>query len=170
MSVARPLMDKTPFPNRVATSSFGGAGKTPGPQGLKLSKLSLLVPEPEESLTSDVAPLLRPSSTRKSLRGRLSGNFKTPLTKGNYWDVSPGDEAIGAEAQAPGGETVQAEAVEEDDELEYMPPSAVGKLVFVMLLLPKFMNIFKNFPISRRLICRITRHWAQVCLLSDTAR
>ena len=97
MSVARPLMDKTPFPNRVATSSFGGTGKTPGPQGLKLSKLSLLVPEPEESLASDVAPLLRPSSTRKSLRGRFSGNFKTSLTKGNYWDASPGEEAMGVE-------------------------------------------------------------------------
>ena len=87
-------MDKTPFPNRAATAGFG---KTPVPQGLKLSKLSLLVSEPEELLASDVAPLLRLSSTRKSLRGRFSGNFKTPLTKGNYWDASPGEEAMGVE-------------------------------------------------------------------------
>ena len=87
-------MDKTPFPNCAATAGFG---KTPVPQGLELSKLSLLVSEPEESLASVVAPLLRPSSTCKSLRGRFIGNFKTPLTKGNYWDASPGEEAMGVE-------------------------------------------------------------------------
>lgn len=124
-SVTRPLMDKTPFPNRVASGNFGNAGKTPG---LKLSKIALLVPEAEqESLSPDVAPLLRPSSTRRSLRGRLSQNFKTPLTKGNHWDVSPEDmEGIdGALADDAKPETETAVA-DEEDEVEYMPPTAIG--------------------------------------------
>ena len=84
-------MDKTSFPNCVAGSDLGSARKTPGTKGLKLSKLVLLVPAPEQSpLSPDVAPLLRPSSTCKSLRVRRSGNFKTLLTKGNRWDISPG--------------------------------------------------------------------------------
>ncbi|KAI0630056.1 hypothetical protein C8Q77DRAFT_1219718 [Trametes polyzona] len=130
VSVTRPLMDKTPFPNRVAPSGGLGASKTPATKGFKLSKLSLLVPEPEqpESLSPDAAPLLRPSSTRKSLRGRLSGTFKTPVTKGDHWNVSPGDMGM----EIAGGTTEQAAeqaaAVnDEDDEIEYMPPTAIER-------------------------------------------
>ena len=120
-------MDKTPFPNRVAAVNFGGAGKTPGPQGLKLSKLALLAPAPEQDSSSRDIASLRPSSTRKSLRGRLSGTFKTPLTKGNYWDVSPGDmEGINNDVAEHAQEAVEAAVDDEDDELEYMPPSAAG--------------------------------------------
>ena len=136
ISVTRPLTDKTPFPNRVvAAANFGGAGAGAGPAGktpgAKLSKLALLVSEPQqESLSPDVAPLLRPSSARKSLRGRLSGGtFKTPLTKGNYWDVSPGDlEGIGGVAEDADAKEEEAGVVdEEDDEIEYMAPTAVGE-------------------------------------------
>ncbi|KAI0665867.1 hypothetical protein C8Q78DRAFT_985369 [Trametes maxima] len=128
VSVTRPLMDKTPAPNRVGPSMGFGASKTPATKGFKLSKLSLLVPEPEEPelLSPDAAPLLRPSSTRKSLRGRLSGTFKTPMTKGDYWNVSPGDMEMelgaGTSEQAK-EETMPVE--DEDDEIEYMPPSAI---------------------------------------------
>ncbi|KAI0699882.1 hypothetical protein C8T65DRAFT_742332 [Cerioporus squamosus] len=125
VSVTRPLMDKTPFPNRVAGSSFGKAGKTPG---LKLSKLTLLAPPEAEANPSspDVAPLLRPSSTRKSLRGRLSQNFKTPLTKGNHWDVSPGDmEVLGGGLVDDAKPETEAVVADEDDEIEYMPPTAI---------------------------------------------
>ncbi|KAI1787440.1 hypothetical protein LXA43DRAFT_1098270 [Ganoderma leucocontextum] len=127
ISLARPLVDKTPFPNRVAAANFGGAGPAGKTPGMKLSKLALLVSQPQqESLSPDVAPLLRPSSARKSLRGRLSGsNFKTPLTKGNYWDVSPGDmEGIGGVAEEV-KEEAEVAVDEEDDEIEYMPPTAV---------------------------------------------
>ena len=126
VSVTRPLMDKTPFPNRVGPSNFGNAGKTPG---LKLSKLALLAPEPEqESGSPDVAPLLRPSTARKSLRGRLSQNFKTPLTKGNYWDVSPEDmEGIGGGVVEQTQQQAVAVEADEDDEIEYMPPTAIGE-------------------------------------------
>ena len=122
-------MDKTPFPNRVAGPSFGNGGKTPA---LKLSKLALLAPPEAEADPSspDVAPLLRPSSTRKSLRGRLSQNFKTPLTKGNHWDVSPGDmEGLdGGLVNGATPETVPV-AMDMDDEIEYMPPTAIGEYV-----------------------------------------
>ncbi len=127
VSVTRPLMDKTPFPNRVAGGSKpGNAGKTPG---LKLSKLALLAPEPgQESTSPDAAPLLRPSSLRKSLRGRLSQNFKTPLTKGNYWDVSPGDaEGIGGGLAEQTQQQTESVPTEEDDEIEYMPPKTIGE-------------------------------------------
>ncbi|TBU24368.1 hypothetical protein BD309DRAFT_1000406 [Dichomitus squalens] len=126
VSVTRPLTDKTPFPNRVlAANYFGGAGPAGKTPGLKLSKLALLAPEPQQG-SADVAPLLRPSSARKSLRGRLSGgNFKTPLTKGNYWDVSPGDmEGIAGVVQE-GKQETEAAVNEDEDEIEYMPPPAV---------------------------------------------
>ncbi|KAI9067520.1 hypothetical protein FKP32DRAFT_1588511 [Trametes sanguinea] len=128
VSVTRPLMDKTPFPNRVAPATGFGASKTPGAKGFKLSKLALLVPEPEqpELLSSDAAPLLRPSSTRKSLRGRLSGTFKTPVTKGDHWNVSPGDmelDIVGGPAEQATEQVVALK--DEDDEIEYMPPTAI---------------------------------------------
>ncbi|KAI8972177.1 hypothetical protein BD414DRAFT_469542 [Trametes punicea] len=128
VSVTRPLMDKTPFPNRVAPAAGIGASKTPGLKGSKLSKLALLLPEPEQAelLSLDVAPLLRPSSTRKSLRGRLSGAFKTPVTKGDHWNVSPGDmelDIAGGTAEQAAPETLSVE--DEDDEIEYMPPTAI---------------------------------------------
>ena len=120
-------MDKTPFPNRISGPSFGNGGKTPA---LKLSKLALLAPPEAEADPSspDVAPLLRPSSTRKSLRGRLSQNFKTPLKKGNHWDVSPGDmEGLdGGLVNGATPETVPV-AMDMDDEIEYMPPTAIGE-------------------------------------------
>ncbi|CDO75533.1 hypothetical protein BN946_scf184825.g2 [Trametes cinnabarina] len=128
MSVTRPLMDKTPFPNRVAATTSFGASKTPGTKGSKLSKLSFLVPEPEQSelLSPDIAPLLRPSNTRKSLRGRLSGTFKTPVTKGDHWNVSPGDLRMDLADGSTEQATEQVPSLEdEDDEIEYMPPTAI---------------------------------------------
>ncbi|EIW63655.1 uncharacterized protein TRAVEDRAFT_142622 [Trametes versicolor FP-101664 SS1] len=134
VSVTRPLMDKTPFPNRVA-----GGSKTPG---LKLSKLALLVPEPEVGESPDAAPLLRPSSTRKSLRGRLSGTFKTPITKGDHWNVSPGDMQLepagGAEVEA---REHAAEISDADDEMEYMPPSAIERAYEPLFELPDYTNM-----------------------------
>ncbi|KAI0355791.1 hypothetical protein OH77DRAFT_1424747 [Trametes cingulata] len=150
VSVTRPLMDKTPFPNRVAPGGLG-TSKTPGMKGTKLSKLSLLVPEPEqpELLSPDVAPLLRPSSTRKSLRGRLSGTFKTPVTKGDHWNVSPGDMGMGVGMELAGGPAVQAteESVpveDEDDEIEYMPPTAIERPYEPPFDLPDYSSIGKT--------------------------
>ncbi|KAI0646007.1 hypothetical protein C8Q79DRAFT_1010884 [Trametes meyenii] len=147
VSVTRPLMDKTPAPNRVGPSMGFGASKTPATKGFKLSKLSLLVPEPEEPepLSPDVAPLLRPSSTRKSLRGRLSGTFKTPMTKGDYWNVSPGDmdmELAAGTSEQTKEETMPVE--DEEDEIEYMPPTAIELPYEPPFELPDYRNLGRD--------------------------
>ncbi|KAI0369622.1 hypothetical protein BV20DRAFT_967575 [Pilatotrama ljubarskyi] len=145
VSVTRPLMDKTPFPNRVAPGGLG-ASKTPGMKGTKLSKLSLLVPEPvqPELLSPDVAPLLRPSSTRKSLRGRLSGTFKTPVTKGDHWNVSPGEVPVEL-AGGPAMHTTESVPAEvEDDEIEYMPPTAIERPYEPPFDLPDYTSMGKT--------------------------
>ncbi|KAH9949117.1 hypothetical protein B0H21DRAFT_688884 [Amylocystis lapponica] len=118
VAVARPLGDKTPFPNRAAPL------RTPAPHAAKLAQLELLAPAP--ALTPGA--LLRPSSMRKSLRiprtstggGKL--DFTTPVTQGNHWDVSDEELQVGAEA---GVEEPEAEPAEDFDELEYMPPTAL---------------------------------------------
>ena len=85
--VQRPLGDKTPAPNRVANAV---PFDTPAPQTAKLAKLSLLE-APQQAVPES---LLRPSSARKSLRApRMSGgvqqlDFKTPVTRGDHWNVS----------------------------------------------------------------------------------
>ncbi|OBZ70534.1 hypothetical protein A0H81_09463 [Grifola frondosa] len=122
--VSRPLGDKTPFPNRVAGAV---PFKTPAPETAKLAKLSLLEPEPAQIL----APLLRPSSARKSLRIPLNGSagrrasFKTPETQGNHWDVSDGDMDLGGDVAVEEVEVQEMEAEGLDDEIEYMPPTAI---------------------------------------------
>ena len=122
--VQKPLGDKTPFPNRVANAVPFDA---PAPQTAKLAKLALLE-APQEALPE---PLMRPSSARKSLRApRLSGgmpqlDFKTPVTRGDHWNVSDGEIDVDAEEEAAEVASVQGE---DDDEIECMPPTAIGAL------------------------------------------
>jgi hypothetical protein len=76
-----------------------------------------------ESMTPGHA--LLPSSARKSVRGRFSlgAAFETPVTKGNHWDVIEGDIEMPILPEAQ-GEGVMAE---DYDEIEYMPPTAIGE-------------------------------------------
>lgn len=117
-NATRPLVDKTPFPNRTGGQQF----QTPLPQGSKFAGLSFL--EPGTLLQFDKTPdaLLRPSSTRKHVRPPRSASksFETPVNNGNHWDVSD-LSIVMPEAQAP-------EAIVEDDydEIEYMPPNNLG--------------------------------------------
>ncbi|KAH9838997.1 uncharacterized protein C8Q71DRAFT_489456 [Rhodofomes roseus] len=119
--VQKPLGDKTPFPNRVANAV---PFDTPAPQTAKLAKLALLE-APQQALPDT---LLRPSSARKSLRApRTSGgapqlDFKTPVTQGNHWDVSDGEIVVEAEEDVQEAVDVRGE---DDDEIEYMPPTAI---------------------------------------------
>jgi hypothetical protein len=115
---ARPLGDKTPFPNRTGGQQF----QTPLPQGSKLAGLSFL--EPGALLQFDKTPdaLLRPSSTRKNVRAPRSAskNFETPDNQGNHWDVSD-VSIVMPEAQ------VQETIIEDDyDEIEYMAPNTLS--------------------------------------------
>ena len=97
----------------------------PVPQTAKLAKLALL--EAPQEVVPDT--LLRPSSARKSLRApRLSGgvqqlDFKTPITRGDHWNVSDGEIDVDADEEAEAAVDVRGE---DDDEIEYMPPTAIG--------------------------------------------
>ncbi|KAI0047748.1 hypothetical protein FA95DRAFT_1605794 [Auriscalpium vulgare] len=113
-TVSRPFADRTPFPNRQRA-------RTPVPEeDMMLAKPSFLAVETP-------GHHLRPSSTRKTVRGRRSSSdthflaFKTPITNGNHWDVSDTDIEVPAVAEVL-EEEVQAE---DYDEIEYMPPTAI---------------------------------------------
>ncbi|EIN11215.1 hypothetical protein PUNSTDRAFT_141657 [Punctularia strigosozonata HHB-11173 SS5] len=130
-TIARPLGDKTPAPNRAAqllsTETNGG----------KLGKLDLDPALPAETPAPAPTPFIRPSSTRKSTRARRSsslsigglqqklglgpGAFQTPKTNGCPWDVSEMDIQV-PETMEEGVEA--AEESEDDSEIEYMPPRA----------------------------------------------
>ncbi|KAJ6507438.1 hypothetical protein C8R47DRAFT_1192118 [Mycena vitilis] len=121
--VARPLVDKTPFPNRAATSNF----KTPLPDNQKLAKLLLEASKTNALLSGskdEPASAARASSGRTHARApRLSANinFQTPLINGNPWDVSE-SEIAPPEVVAP---HIAAPEPDEYDEIEYMPPKVV---------------------------------------------
>lgn len=113
--VVRPLGDKTPFANRqwrvIQDSTPGPVKANPAAQE---EKLGLLTP----------GHALLPSSVRKTVRGRHSSGpvFETPVTSGNHWDVIEGDAIapVVLEEQAEEAQT------EDYDEIEYMPPTAIG--------------------------------------------
>ena len=113
-SIARPLGDKTPFANRQRQVI---QGPTPGPA--KANKPTL---DGKEFLTPGHA--LLPSSARKTVRGRRSSGpvFETPVPSGNHWDVIEGD-VIAPVAPKMQNEDAQSE---DYDEVEYMPPTAIG--------------------------------------------
>ncbi|KAJ7162276.1 hypothetical protein C8R46DRAFT_1104089 [Mycena filopes] len=119
--VPRPLVDKTPFPNRVALASKFA---TPLPDKQKLAQLLLEANKTNALFSnSSAAPdsAARASSARAHVRApRLSANtnFETPLLKGNPWDVSEVEMVL--------PDTV-AEVLESEDydEIEYMPPKSV---------------------------------------------
>jgi hypothetical protein len=125
---ARPLGDKTPFPNRARISSAGEKG-TP----FALASIEL---DPVPGLTPAPARVRRPSSTRKSVRRSSHGPggldlsgisapdfsaFQTPRVNGNPWDVEDIDLVLPVAEEA-----IEEEPAEDYDEIEYMPPKAVG--------------------------------------------
>ncbi|KAJ3501804.1 hypothetical protein NLJ89_g9176 [Agrocybe chaxingu] len=122
-TVSRPLGDKTPLPNRLATTLF----QTPLPQKSKLSKAFVGGGEGEqnddgEGNTPESGQ--RPSSMRKHIKHpRLSGkNFQTPMNKDNHWEISD-DEGIVLDTQ-PTQETI-VEDEDDFDEVEYGPPNTL---------------------------------------------
>jgi len=115
-TVSRPLLDKTPFPNRTRDPA---AFQTPLPQ----TKLTFLDAESDNPL---LFPL--PSSTRKHVRvpRSASRSFETPpstlTVPPNQWDVSELDIVLGQEQSS----IVEDVLVKDDyDEVEYMPPRPV---------------------------------------------
>ena len=132
---ARPLGDKTPFPNRA---SKAGAAQDIGIQKGELhQKLPKLLDSLYPSLSNqEGAPEYspRPSSTRKTARAPHSATrkFQTPLVNGNPWDVSEGSIELG-DVQV---QDVQGDAEVEDlDDVEYMPPNTLGTFFSFLLVL-----------------------------------
>ena len=134
-SAARPLGDKTPFPNR--TSKAGAVLYMDMRKGELQQKLPKFLESLHPSLrnqetpeTLDFSP--RPSSTRKSARTPNSANrkFQTPLVNGNPWDVSDGS----IELDDMQVQDVQQDAEVDDlDEIEYMLPNMLGTFFFSFL-------------------------------------
>ena len=147
-SSSKVLGDKTPFHHNRQDPLF-----TPAPQTFKIVKFALEEDEPEllwPSTTAPAPPILRPSSTRKSLRGRLSGGdgdkekeerfgplglkglqLQTPMNpKNRHWDLGDLDLELPAET-----EPIAEEEEDDDDEIEYMPPK-VGEFVVSMFGIP----------------------------------
>ena len=144
-STSKVLGDKTPFHHNRQDPLF-----TPAPQTFKIVKFALEQDEPEIpwlSSTTQTSTLLRPSSTRKSIRGRSSGGdgdkeeerfgplglkglqLQTPLNpKNRHWDVGDLDLEASTEPIA------EEEEQEDDDEIEYMPPKVGGFFVDARML------------------------------------
>lgn len=118
-SQTRPLGDKTPRPNRQSNSLF-----TPAPRTDKTSKTKLPV---LLDVNEDGSTAHPPSAARKSTRTpRISQTFKTPITKGDHWNVSDISIDLGASiTEAPGDEDNP-----DYSEPEYMPPPVPGEFEF----------------------------------------
>ncbi|KAG9015606.1 hypothetical protein FRB90_004746 [Tulasnella sp. 427] len=102
--------NKTPYPARLPFPV------TPVPSG----KLQLGV-TPRISIDAP-ASVLRPSSTRKSLRAPRK-SFETPEKIGRrpHWDISDGEIDADVNVSGVSGQEIIEE--EDDDDVEYMPPS-----------------------------------------------
>ena len=121
----RPLVDKTPLPNRQLRHVL----HTPLTNAGKISKLPLpgLIDEEEDHTTPP------PSSSRKKLRiprSSITLLQTTPITKGDHWNVS--DISIEL-ANSSLGDVAEEDANEPDySDPEYMPPTAIGESHFCL--------------------------------------
>lgn len=116
---ARPLVDKTPFPNRIHA---GKIPVTPLPNALKQGKTLL-----------ELDSQLRPSATRTHVRVPRSGshNLETPPNKGNHWDISDGDIEVDEGAPQVAEMMVQQDDL---DEVEYAPPKVGAYYCLIKVL------------------------------------
>ncbi|KDQ27417.1 hypothetical protein PLEOSDRAFT_158698 [Pleurotus ostreatus PC15] len=107
---SRPLLDKTPFPNRTTRNT----SNTPFTKPANFTKPTTL----DQNFLQPGKTPLRPSSTRKHARAPRSAskNFETPQTNGNHWDVA--DVSI----CQPEVDVEGAVDEPDHDEIEYMPP------------------------------------------------
>ena len=178
-STSKILGDKTPFHHNRQDPLF-----TPAPQSFKIVKFALEDDEPELLWPSDAAPtstLLRPSSMRKSMRGRSSGGdgerdkeeerfgplglkglkLQTPMNpKNRHWDLGDLDLEASVETEP----IAEVEEEEDDDEIEYMPPkvgkfAVPGSFLHCQVLNAILQRSRINLPLTLK--CRIIKHWEQ---------
>ena len=122
----RILGDKTPLPNRQLLANL-----TPLPRSASknASTAKTHLPSLLDVVKGSTPP--PPSTGRRKSRTPTSGGggvrelYKTPITKGDYWNVSDGDIDFGLLREV----VEEEEDIEAEDfsEVEYMPPTAVGE-------------------------------------------
>jgi hypothetical protein len=123
-TASRPLGDKTPLPNRLATLIIQSPSKATVSKASNLHAAAFEEDGDAEVLES----MKRPSSLRKHLklpRNSTQKNFETPINDGRHWDISDGDIDI-SNLQPVLQET---KVVEDDffsDEIEYCAPNTLG--------------------------------------------
>ncbi|CAE6483767.1 unnamed protein product [Rhizoctonia solani] len=118
--------NKTPHPkSRKPVSTM-----TPVAGSAKKSNLkpSFTPAPPQATEDAPKATARRPSAARLSIRTPRAGNFKTPDARGRpaHWDVGDVGPGMDEHVQLSNDTEVKVVEVEdEEDELEYMPPTAV---------------------------------------------
>lgn len=138
---SRPLIDKTPAPNRQNSHILF----TPLPNHGKISKSLLPALIDEAETTTPVQP---PSSSRKKLRVPRSSSsnkaFETPVTTGDHWNVSDISIEVGESTL----DNVEENAIDEPDysDPEYMPPKVKGENTTLSLSLGLQIDNWSELP------------------------
>ncbi|KDN49765.1 hypothetical protein RSAG8_01830, partial [Rhizoctonia solani AG-8 WAC10335] len=129
ISKAFALLDKTnktphPKSRKPVSTMTPVAGSTKKP-GLKPSFTHV---PPQATDDAPKATVRRPSAARLSIRAPRSGNFETPDARGRpaHWDVGGMGPGMDEHVQLSSDMEVKvAEVEDEENELEYMPPTAI---------------------------------------------
>ncbi|CAE6510994.1 unnamed protein product [Rhizoctonia solani] len=129
ISKAFALLDKTnktphPKSRKPVSTMTPVAGSTKKP-GLKPSFTHV---PPQATDDAPKATVRRPSAARLSIRAPRSGNFETPDARGRpaHWDVGDMGAGMDEHVQLSSDMEVKvAEVEDEENELEYMPPTAI---------------------------------------------
>ncbi|CEL60774.1 hypothetical protein RSOLAG1IB_04013 [Rhizoctonia solani AG-1 IB] len=130
ISKAFALLDKTnktPHPkSRKPVSTMTPVAGSAKKSNLKLSFTPV---QPQVVEEAPKATVRRPSAARLSIRAPRSGNFQTPDARGRlaHWDV--GDIAPDMDEGAQLSNDTEVKVVDagnEEEELEYMPPTAIA--------------------------------------------
>ena len=119
------LLDKTPFPNRQNAPMTQPVKKSALP--LPKSKLVFTTSGPDANVTEEEGTSPLPSSTRTKLKLPSSGtklfDVTPPSRMMGNWDISDGSIDLGSPIMEP---VPVLEPEPELDEIEYMPPTAIG--------------------------------------------
>ncbi|CAE6366422.1 unnamed protein product [Rhizoctonia solani] len=130
ISKAFALLDKTnktphPKSRKPVSSMTPVAGSTKKPS----LKPSFTPAPPQVTDDAPKATIRRPSAARLSIRAPRSGNFETPDARGRpaHWDVVDLGPSMDEQVQLSNDtEAKVTEVIDEEHEIEYMPPTAIA--------------------------------------------
>ncbi|CAE6511203.1 unnamed protein product [Rhizoctonia solani] len=117
--------NKTPHPkSRKPVSTMTPVAGSTKKSNLKPSFTPAL---PQVTADAPKATVRRPSAARLSIRAPRSGNFETPDARGRpaHWDIGDMGPDMDEHIQLSNDTEVKTAEVEEEDEIEYMPPTAI---------------------------------------------